>query len=482
MLKRRKENIMLDFTETSDLKDLEKFQIKADLMKKNVLSAADPLPESFPGRCYYFSNDGCDSNDGFSPETPLKNLEMVEKLPLERGDAVLFRRGDVFRGGVNCNKDGITFSAWGNGDKPVICGSRRNYADPTLWKESGVPGIWVCTLPIKNAGVVSFDHDPRTIGEYDALLGVSVPREPEMEEIPRHLKNDLEFCSNLDTDKFYLKSEQNPGKRFKRIEIGENIHLFCFRGGIREDLTVDNLHITMTGAHGVSFLTHKRCEVRNCVIDYVGGSVLWRKGGSTMSSVMNVRYGNAVEVYGGCSGFKVWNNWIYQIYDTGITHQFHRSKDTCCTQENVEYFDNLLEYCFWFFEYYNTDTKYSITRNIHVHDNFCRFGGCGWGCTPQRWRRSPMYSFAKRADETENYLTEKNIFQFTRGTIYRHTPPLEPEGALSFRENVYIQYAGERFAVWDEKEIPFTRDDVATFATDVLKEEDGTYISVRCES
>ena len=41
---------MLDFTETSDLKDLEKFQIKADLMKKNVLSAADPFPESFPGR------------------------------------------------------------------------------------------------------------------------------------------------------------------------------------------------------------------------------------------------------------------------------------------------------------------------------------------------------------------------------------------------------------------------------------------------
>ena len=92
-----------------------------------------------------------------------------------------------------------------------------------------------------------------------------------------------------------------------------------------------------------------------------------------------------------------------------------------------------------------------------------------------------MYSFAKRADETENYLTEKNIFQFTRGTIYRHTPPLEPEGALIFRENVYIQYATERFALWDNGEIPFTRDDVATFATDVLKEEDGTYISVRCE-
>ena len=93
-----------------------------------------------------------------------------------------------------------------------------------------------------------------------------------------------------------------------------------------------------------------------------------------------------------------------------------------------------------------------------------------------------MYSFAKRADETENYLTEKNIFQFTRGTIYRHTPPLEPEGALSFRENVYIQYAGERFAVWDEKEIPFTKDHVEPFIKEILKEEGGTCICVRCES
>ena len=469
---------MINYIITKNWNDLEKFEIKADLMKDRVLSSTDPLPESFPGKCYYFSSEGCDNNDGLSPEKSLKSLEMVEQLPLEPGDAVLFRRGDLFRGSVNCNKNGITFSAWGSGDKPVICGSKRNYADPSLWVKSSVPGIWECTVPLKNVGVVSFDHDPRIIGKYDALLGFSVPHEPGMEQIPLHLKNDLEFFSDLDTDKFYLKSEQNPGERFKRIEIGENVHLFCFRQGLREDLTVDNLHITMTGAHGISFLTHNRGEVRNCIIDYVGGSVLWRKGGSTISSAMNIRFGNAVEVYGGCNGFKVWNNWIYQIYDTGITHQCHWDKENCYTQENVEYFDNLVEYCFWFFEYYNTDNKYSITRNIHVHDNFCRFGGCGWGCTPERWMKSSMYSFMKKADETENYLTEKNIFQFTRGIIYKHIPPITPEGALIFKNNVYIQYARERFALWDEKEIPFTREDTAAFADNVLKEEGGTYIEV----
>ena len=446
------------------------YRKKADDMKKRILETPDPSPGDF-SRCFYFSNDGDDTNDGLSPEKAIKSPAMVEKLPLQRGDAILFRRGDLFRGGVNCNADGITFSAWGKGEKPVLCGSARNYADPGLWEKSEVQGIWVCTVPVKNAGIISFDHDPRSVGKYDALLGCSVPREPEMAEAPLHLKNDLEFFSDLDTDKLYLKSEINPGVRFKRIEIGEQIHLFCFRNGVREDLTVENLHITMTGAHGVSFLTSRRCEVRNCVFDYLGGSVLWRKGGSSMSSKMNIRYGNAVEPYGGCNGFKVYNNWIYQIYDTGITHQYHWSKETCCTQENVEYFDNLIEYCFWFIEYYNTETKYSITRNVHVHNNFCRFGGTGWGCTPERFHRSPMYSFAKRADETENYVTEKNIFQYTRGIIYRHTPPLEEEGALIFRENTYIQHSGQKFAVWGENEIPFTQKDVTAFLTDTLKEE-----------
>ena len=234
-----------DFVKASE-QILAGFQQKADEMKKNVLAAVNPPAGKISGKCYYFSNDGNNANDGLTPETALKTPHMVEQLDLQRGDAVLFRRGDVFRGAVNCKSDGITFSAWGEGDKPVICGSARNYADPELWQPSEVRGIWVCTLPIVNAGVITFDHDPRCIGKYDALLGFSVPREPEMEPSPLHLKNDLDFFSDLDTKILYLKSDENPGSRFKRIEIGENIHLFCFRGGLREDLTVDNLHLTVT--------------------------------------------------------------------------------------------------------------------------------------------------------------------------------------------------------------------------------------------
>ena len=447
------------------------FQKKAEEMKKKVLAAANPSPGDFTGKCYYFSSKGDDANDGLSPEKALKNLAMVEKLPLERGDAVLFRRGELFRGMVNCRTPGITFSAWGEGEKPTLCGSLRNYADPELWEKSHIPGVWLCKLSFHNVGIITLDHDPRTVGKYDALLGVSMPHEPGMEPIPCHLKNDLEFCSDLDTDKLYFKSEENPGSRFQRIEIGAQNHLLCFRGNEQEDLTVDNLHITVIGSHGISFLTNKRGRVKNCVIDYIGGSVIWRAFTKGPNPRYNVRFGNAVEVYGGCSDFKVWNNWIYQIYDTGITHQYHWNMEYACTQEDVEYFDNLIEYCYWSIEYYNTDTKYSITRNIHVHDNFCRFGGTGWGCPPARFRTSPMYSFMGKADETENYVTEKNIFQFTYGIIYKHSPEIAPEGSLIFRDNTYIQYAGEQFALWDNKEIPFTEEAVSDFLKNTLKEE-----------
>ncbi|MBO7327777.1 MAG: hypothetical protein J6W00_03280 [Lentisphaeria bacterium] len=78
----------------------------------------------------------------------------------------------------------------------------------------------------------------------------------------------------------------------------------------------------------------------------------------------------------------------------------------------------------------------------------------------------------KKADETENYLTEKNIFQFTHGVIYKHFPPVPPENSLIFRENIYIQYADAKFASWDDISVPFNREEVTEFLSSTLKEED----------
>jgi hypothetical protein len=236
---------------------------------------------------------------------------------------------------------------------------------------------------------------------------------------------------------------------------------------VEHDLTFDNLRLTLFGRHGISGMNNpKNLEVKNCIFDYIGGAILYKK----TKTRRNVRYGNAVEIYGGCSGFRVHNNWIYQIYDTGITHQCVNEPQEI-THENVEYWNNLIEYCYWSIEYYNKRNKYGITRNVYVHDNFCRFGGEGWGCTLRR-RTTPMYSFAHRADKTENYRTENNIFQFSEGFILSHKPELEPDGALTFKGNTYIQKSGQMFAEWGDATIPAEPGAIENFLKNTLKEKD----------
>ena len=447
---------------------LAQYQAKADAMKESCLKSGNTDLSSITGTCYYVSENGDDANDGLTPATPIRTLEQVNALSLQSGDAVLFRRGDMFRGTVvACS--GVLYSAYGEGAKPVICASRQNYADPALWVETCIPDVWRCTLPMNNAGLITFDHDPRTIGKYDAQLGWLLPGHDA--DGYRHLEQaaDLEFWCNLETQTLYLKSVgANPGERFGRMEIAENVHAFKLWNGVGQ-VTIDNLHITLCGGHGVSAMWDVYdLEVRNCIFDYIGGSV-W-------SVARLIRYGNAVEIFGGCHNYHVFNNWIYQIYDTGITHQCNDCKDLDATQENVEYHDNLIEYCFWSIEYYNSRNRYGITRNIFVHDNFCRFGGDGWGCRLRK-ERIPMYSFGYPADETENYRTENNIFELSSGYIYLHGAFVEPEGALSFRGNTYIQHAGGKFALWGkDNEIPLSG--AENFLDNILKETGYTLITV----
>ena len=73
------------------------------------------------GTTYYVSNGGNDQNDGLTPETAWATLARVSEAELCPGDAVRFRRGDLFRGLVQ-TKPGVGYGAYGEGEKPRIYG------------------------------------------------------------------------------------------------------------------------------------------------------------------------------------------------------------------------------------------------------------------------------------------------------------------------------------------------------------------------
>ncbi|MGN1127673.1 MAG: hypothetical protein ACI4T6_01815, partial [Candidatus Flemingiibacterium sp.] len=103
-------------------------RIKAILGSKNMVIPAGKT-------VYYVSPNGDDSSDGKTPETAWKTLDKVNNAPLASGSYVCFERGGLWRGQLQA-KPGVTYTAFGEGDKPKLYRSPFNGADPSLWTKT----------------------------------------------------------------------------------------------------------------------------------------------------------------------------------------------------------------------------------------------------------------------------------------------------------------------------------------------------------
>ncbi len=375
------------------------------------------------GTKYYISPNGNDEADGKTPNTAWKTLAMTNAAVLQPGDGVLFERGGTWRGQLIA-VSGVTYSAYGTGDKPRIYGSLQDYADETLWeKHEKYENVWKCTkIFTEDVGVMIFDtlHEH---GNYNEIAGTKIRGDGFDYIDARCLKNDLEFFYK--GGRVFLYSAENPGKRFDSIEIGFRTNLVAITG---DNIVIDNLHFRYTGAHVVGTGNRKNITSKNCIYAYAGGSVL---SGTTL-------YGNAFESYGGCDGWYAYNNWIYQIYDTGVTHQYTPTTGECI-QKDVEYRGNVIEYCHWSIEYYNhdsTDGSARLVSNVDVSENICRMNGYGWG-SRGRVNSSTMFCSAGITKNTENFVAKNNIFDRAAGNLINIGS--EGDKVLQLEENLFVQ-------------------------------------------
>ena len=119
--------------------------------------------ETYTGTAYYISNDGNDSADGTSPESAWATIDRLNQAELDYGDAVFFRRGDVWRAVQVNSQPGVTYSAYGEGEKPGLYGSEENGGGAekwSLWYE-GEDGrkIWVYYRPMLDCGAIVLNGD-----------------------------------------------------------------------------------------------------------------------------------------------------------------------------------------------------------------------------------------------------------------------------------------------------------------------------------
>ncbi|MBQ8509646.1 MAG: hypothetical protein IJ493_07040 [Clostridia bacterium] len=331
---------------------------------------------------YYVSPNGSDTNNGKSPETPWKTLDKVNTIPTSTNANiyVCFERGGVWRGQIQA-KAGVTYTAYGEGDKPVLLGSPENGADASKWSKTDAEGIWKYATKFDlDVGVVVF-NEGEAHGIKAILRTVDGVQTNSTRKVPfndyHDLEIDLEFY--VQDGYVYLVSEENPGERFDSIEFSLRQNGFAVKGN---GVTVDNFVIKYVASHGVGAGTVKNLTVQNCEFYWIGGGIQYIRDGNT------VRYGNGVEIYGGCDNYNVLDCYFYQIYDAAITHQYSLTDEQIekgadgplYDMKNVTYRGNVTEYCNYSIEYFLgkvPEENPSRMENVLIEDNYMWYAGMG---------------------------------------------------------------------------------------------------------
>ncbi len=399
-----------------------RFDPMADRMREAIRGAPDTVASTAKGRIYYVSAQGSDENDGKSPECAWATLQKVGAAPFRAGDAVLFERGRVFRGQL-LPADGVSYGAYGAGDKPCIYGSAMNMAS-AKWNEAR-PGLWVCetALPL-DVGIVVFDHG--------AAVGV---KRLEMDAVAE----DFDFFHDSQDHKVYLRyAPGNPGTLFSSIEMGERRHIIPAAG--LTDAVFENLCLQYGGAHGIGGTRMKNVTVRHCELGWIGGSLQY---GVT-------RYGNAIENWEGCENFVIDGCYVYQVYDAGITHQGEAET----TVNNTVFRNNLIEYCTYSIEYFQRNSG-SMMSNITYEGNLLRFAGFGWGHQrPDKSQAAHIKSW-RHPNPSTNFVIRNNILDCSRFHLLQIVAKAGTASLPAMADNTYAQPPGGMGGEWGGETVGF---------------------------
>ena len=452
---------------------------RAEKLKKEILSSKSSVPKT--GTVYYVSaSEGNDSFDGLSPEHPVQSLQKVSELPLKEGDAVLFRRGDVFRGCVKTHA-GCTYSAYGKGQKPRLYGSPCDAAKEGTWKETDTKNVWAFSLPFPNdIGTLVFDEGKggcaqkvMKVRHEDGTTTHIETGEPFSSY--RDLHTDLEFWHDYqETGTVYLCSTKgNPAERFKSIELLVKTHILYAQDGI----SVDNLCLKYCGGHGIGAGTVSSLRVAFCELGWIGGSI---QGESLFGRNCPTRYGNAIEIYGGCEHFKVDHCYIYEVYDAGITHQFSSGGTNDIRMEDVSYTNNLVEDCVYAIEYFvgkpadEKTTRYM--KNIRIQDNILRRAGYGWGSQrPDKGTPAVLKSWG-HYNCASDFLVENNIISQSKFFLLNVAAD-SADWLPQFRGNLYVQEKDEKGGELGEGNMRYPyNEEFPTLMKRLFGEEEGTFI------
>ena len=405
---------------------IKKIDLAAQSLREKILKSKTEIEPC--GRCYYVSNDGNDLNKG-SIDAPWATLEKVSNAEFSKGDAVFFRRGDIFRGNL-ITQSWVTYSAYGEGEKPVVCGSLENAASSEKWiKVKNTENIWKFYLSKSDIASIFFNDGseyavkrcPKIIND-KFEFGIEVLEDMQFICLP-----DPEKAKMLNNSTFrdikgelYLRCDRgNPGEVFYNIEMSERVYLVTIPYH-SESITIDNLAVKYGGTHGIGGGFIKELTVKNCEIAYIGGGLQSYSRSADGNEFTPLRYGNGVELHSYCNGYTVKDCWVHDVYDAGITHQQGTNHSVGLMFKDVSYVGNLIENCEYSIEYFARKSAKNgatvLMENILIEDNIMRNAGSGFSSQrtliDRDWNMATHINgwFSSTNLTNGNFVIKDNIF------------------------------------------------------------------------
>lgn len=348
--------------------------------------------ETYTGTAYYVSNDGDDSNDGLTPETAWRTLTKVMGLNgyfgeretmLQPGDAVFFRRGDIFRlselgefAPLDIRMDGITYSAYGEGEKPIITASSENGTGAEKWQlvyeDDTGKKIWqyyrdmrdVSRIVLNNGeaittrvyefydgnGYISCEatgwwmHEAEGVTLLDKLLPLEESMTEDMTIISRPGRFSVEnnYSSDTAVGPLYLRCDAgNPGEIYDSVEFSE-YYVMGLVWLSACDTVFDNISFRCSGnsyiKNGLQWKKIKDTLVQNCEFAYGGCTVTYyheREDGATVVEVQGDGIYNIIR------NTTIRNNYFHDGPMSDGTYEGDNFEDTDTVDGYFHYLNNV---------------------------------------------------------------------------------------------------------------------------------------------
>lgn len=404
---------------------------QADALREEILNTPNTLElrdsngkkvYDIKGDIFYISPGGNNDNDGLSPETAIQTMDAIPGLGLKNGDAILFERDSLYRIYERFYLEpGVLYGSYGEGEKPLIVGSPKNYANEN-WKPAQKRNVWVSQYNY-NMPVGGFFDQGKAVGYLKTGL--------------RDLEKNTDFFFDEEYGTIYLYCDEgNPADVYNSIEFTQNVTDLWVPTGVN-DVTVDNIAIRYaTCGIGMNFM-NDNIVVTNCEIGFVGG------GGSDPT---RLRAGNGVGTWIGGAGMRVNHNWIYQTFDSAISPQGNAGK--AYYYDDMEYTDNLLEFNNCDIEWWDhgndrdyDELTWSRFTSFKMENNIMRFTSLGWGTRADdggiRGIEGIWYGKTE-GNYLENVTFKNNIIDCPGREIFKFEVETQKQrNAMTFANNTY---------------------------------------------